>query len=521
MAMRENYSLKITGEPTINLPSTNFGTADLSYSFWAKFPTMTDIDMGTTSEIFRIRGASGDGGGWPYILAEVFLIDYEGTKRAFIQSKIQTFISTYNTPEATLGPANPLVGDAAISFEEWHFFVFTYDRPTGTFVVYVDGVNKTSFYSQSSNIASNANLNFTTMRILPYMYKNYFVSDLRFYGNKILSQSEVTEMYEGTYYTGTAATLAIPFNEGTGSPKTLYPSGSNQQTMTISNGKAEWSTDAPYERKNYSLAVSSPGSWVSSSGFSFGGATQNVSISVWFKAGLGFVDVTLLKIYNLSYSNRYYSFQLFDSGQENGTMFIYVEGASSITNRMLIGSGPYDGSTVLSYDRWNHFVFTFDKANNTKPNLYVNGVNVTSDFYTYTNAIDFYYDVSGNTIKGDIDSSGSFYVDDIRCFHKVLNAEEVAELYTSHSEYDGVTAGGAAVLVVSFDEGTGKPVTIVPTGANAKEITLTNCAFSRDVPWGFDIVAHRHSASTRLEEFGTNGSVSDFPSIGNTMGYII
>lgn len=101
---------------------------------------------------------------------------------------------------------------------------------------------------------------------------------------------------------------------------------------------------------------------------------------------------------------------------------------------------------------WYHLVFTYDKINNNRHCLYVNGVQVYNNTFagTYTNSTGNSYFSIGAQLDGSSNLSRFFQgkIDDFRFYDGLLSASEVNDLFNEQNP------ANALIAKYSFDNGT-------------------------------------------------------------------
>lgn len=193
--------------------------------------------------------------------------------------------------------------------------------------------------------------------------------------------------------------------------------------------------------------------------------TGDFSIALWFKPTVN-GDTRLVYKFNgdttrgfmMTWGNtsRKVSFQLFTTGGS--------------TQAAVVSSGSYQNG------QWIHAVAMRENSVNK---LYVNGASAGST----TGAI---ADVSGSaamrigaTLTPDRFFTG--FMDDLRIYSRALTESEIAELYYAGTNPDSQSLAGW----YKMDEGSG--TTATDSSPNANNGSITNGAYSTDVPFGVRI----------------------------------
>lgn len=359
------------------------GINDFSVSVWVK-PASTAL------KYIYVKGLEGGGPGHAgfdmYIASGAVFTEFSDGSAQGI---------TASTPNGTL------------EVDKWYNLVATYSR-SGNMVTYINGVQKSSISisSQNGNSDTNKPLAIGTFANLNAYFFDGVIDDVRVY-NRILSGSEITQLYQGSQPTNCDQTCLGWWKLDETSGTTATDNSGHGNNGTYTNGPA----------------LNLEG--VFGSGVAFDGSNDGVSIPDSPSLNVGSGDLTLsawIKISSMTnqyqsvivkgLGNRAYSLAI-NSGAAN---IVFTQGFSAAT--MLLTQN-------LVTNTWYHLAITRDATTSV---LYLNGVQQS------TTAVVSRPDTS-ETLEIGTGGAGFGYfsgnIDDARVYNRALQPYEIYEMYSA------------------------------------------------------------------------------------------
>lgn len=432
---------------------------DISYAFWLK------RNSSTTSKFVISKGSGSTA----------------DTGYAFL-------MSSGTTPNAQLSRPGESVRlsilGTAINDTNWHHIVVTYKR-SGTApyqgILYVDGVQvKVGDISAYTGDLSNS----SPLHIGCYAPDGGecfpgALDDLRIY-NKVLNPTEITNLFNGVIPTVTdipTPTSSIPTNSPTPTATvTATPiptiTSTPTSTPTPTNTPTPTSTPTPTPSSDVSIGLvahwkfdeTSP--WINNcSAFSVLDSTSNILHGKSCKSGSGPTAAITGKLgYARSFSGKTSYVQVPNNNllnfpqNQDFSYSLWIKRTNSTASRFVLSKGSGNtadtgyafvmsggktpliqlskpgesarfsiSSTALNDTNWHHIVATFDRDGMGR--VYVDGVlkstkNITSYNINLTNTLPL---TIGCYSAGNVCFPGS--IDDVRIYNRVLNLNEVNQLY--------------------------------------------------------------------------------------------
>ena len=363
-----------------NDPSLNIGTGDFSISLW-----MQRSDSTVTNKRLLYKGASAD-------------------------TEIGYALSGSNTALCLMlcnGVSRLYTNCSIPSLNQWHHFVFTFDRVNGKIKSYVDGIYQTVLDISAYNgvdISNTRDLLIGAASAGGLAWPGA-VDDVRIY-KRVLSSGEIA-------YLAADASAWWTFDDGSGSAAADCV---GRSTGMLQNNPA-WTTGkfgGALELNGINQFVS-----VSNNSSDLNIGTGDFSISLWMQRS------------DSAVTNK----RLLYKGASADTEIGYALSGSNTTLCLMLCNGVtrlYTNCSIPSLNQWHHFVFTFNRVSG-KVKSYVDGVYQTTplDISAY-NGVDI--SNTRDLLIGAASAGGLAWpgkIDDVRIFKRVLSADEVVLLYST------------------------------------------------------------------------------------------
>ena len=347
----------------------------------------------------------------------------------------------------------------------WHLLTITYDLTltTNNHSFYFDGVLVASGGWPSSFTFNNGDLRFGVQENSSYFQAfNGLIDDASIY-NRILSQTEIQQLFTGPTTVASCPSLSgtltngliayYPFcgnaNDASGNNNNGTVNGATLTTDRFGNTNSAYHFNGNQEniKVQNSLLPSTPTSF---------------TISMWLKyeGGTGSPrDV----ICDRSTANYSYKYRLFEGQVNNNLSYFWFS---------VIDGNPASNVNALNLSsNWENIIGVVDITSN-EMRLYRNGVLIgtSTNGYQYPNEINPTYIGANVGPNSAIDPSYLGMIDDVCVWNRVLTDQEIATLYNQNICYQSVTVTDTLIIntgILSYNPLTyNNTITIYPNPAN-------------------------------------------------------
>lgn len=209
-----------SGKIGLTNSSTYKHTAELTVSFWMR--TRSSTAPSTYYPPVNNGAYQTDG-------YQILLVNNSGTQRFHI--RLNNSAATATTSSAIVDTAD------AVDTTQLHHYVWTFSN--GTSKLYIDGILKKTV----SHSAEYASIVYNVNRAMELGYDgsrwlNGWMDDFRMYG-RVLSDTEVGDLYNNQIVDATSLSIHLPFNENSGTTASDISGNSNNGTLV---GGTTWSS---------------------------------------------------------------------------------------------------------------------------------------------------------------------------------------------------------------------------------------------------------------------------------------
>lgn len=387
-----------------------------------------------------------------------------GNGRIYEKASAYSFlINNANAIAVGNGASTKTSASNVVSNGKWQHLVVTYDGSNVNY--YVNAVAISPVAQTVNPTVNSADLFVGNKASLANVFDG-LMDDLRIYKDRVLTPTEITNLFYGQEPSPTGLSLQYKFNEGSGTSAT--DSSGNANTGVITG--AIYATNPPLGIATRTVAGNRVEAVANTNSLSFlGGAVSDV---------VTFADSPSLALTNAITMSCWVD--LTSAGPSGFGRFIEKNNCyAMITQSNTVFATVLAGNTFMvtvpsMLGSWKYMTVTYDRTlGSNQINFYINAVNVGSATFTTALNVNSNSLLIGNNVTLIRKLDG--LLDEVKIYNRALSASEVLDLYR------GAIVGNGLVLHTRFNEGSG--TVAIDSSGNQADGVITGAVYSTNVPF--------------------------------------